>query len=125
MASYKNFRSEVKKYTNGIHDIYKKPKNNNNINQQLGKEGRLREGFKCWTSFYRANPHRFADEYLGIGLHLFQKILVYLCFHVDYLMYLASRGQGKSWLIAVICCVRCILYPQTKIIVASGNCVIN
>mgnify|MGYP002520944444 CR=1 FL=1 len=29
--------------------------------------------------------------------------------------------QGKSWLLAVFCCIRCILYPGTKICVASGT----
>lgn len=29
--------------------------------------------------------------------------------------------QGKTWLTAVFCCVRCILYPETKIIIAAGN----
>lgn len=29
--------------------------------------------------------------------------------------------QGKSWLLAVFCCVRCILYPSSKICVASGT----
>ena len=28
---------------------------------------------------------------------------------------------GKSFLTAVYCCCRCILYPNTKIIVASGT----
>lgn len=28
--------------------------------------------------------------------------------------------QGKSWLVALYCVVRCILYPGTKIVVASG-----
>lgn len=29
------------------------------------------------ASFYRANPHRFVKDYLGIDLKLFQKILLY------------------------------------------------
>ena len=29
--------------------------------------------------------------------------------------------QGKTFLTAIFCCVRCILYPETKIIVAAGN----
>ena len=29
--------------------------------------------------------------------------------------------QGKAFLTAIFCCVRCILYPETKIIVAAGN----
>ena len=85
------------------------------------KEKRLRNGVKKWASFYKANPHRFVEDYLKIKLHLFQKILIYMCFHVDYTMYLAARGQGKSWLIAVIVIIRCILYPNSKIIIASGT----
>ena len=36
-------------------------------------------------------------------------------------MYLAARGQGKTWLTALFCCIRCILYPGTKIIISSGT----
>lgn len=35
-------------------------------------------------------------------------------------MYIASRGSGKTWLTSLYCVVRCILYPGTKICVASG-----
>lgn len=34
-------------------------------------------------------------------------------------MYIAARGQGKSFLIAIFCVVRCILYPGTRICLAS------
>lgn len=89
--------------------------------QKLSKTERLREGFKVWTSFYRENPHRFAEDYLGLNLKLFQKILLYLMFHVSSFMYFAARGQGKSYLIAIFCVIRCILFPQTMIVVASGT----
>jgi hypothetical protein len=35
-------------------------------------------------------------------------------------MYIASRGSGKTWLTSLYCVIRCILYPGTKICVASG-----
>lgn len=38
-----------------------------------------------------------------------------------FFMYIASRGQGKSFLTAVFCCVRSILYPGTQIRIAAGN----
>lgn len=85
------------------------------------KNDKLREGFKKWTSYFRANPHRFASEYLGLNLKLFQKILLYLMSHVSYFMYIAARGQGKSWLIAVYAVIRCILYPSSQIVIASGT----
>ena len=76
---------------------------------------------KIWGSFWRANPHRFAAFYLNLHLKLFQKILLYMMNICYYFCYIAARGQGKSWLIAVFCCVRCILYPGTTICIASGT----
>ena len=85
------------------------------------KVKRLMRGIGIWGSFYRANPHRFCEEYLNIHLKVFQKILLYMMNKSNYFMYLASRGQGKTFLVAVFCCVRCILYPDTKICVCSKN----
>ena len=85
------------------------------------KQENLMSKFKIWTAFYRANPHRFAIEYFGIGLFLFQQILIYMMDKVDFFMIIASRGLGKSYLIAVYCCIRCVLYPNTRIVVASGT----
>jgi len=82
---------------------------------------RIMGGAARWASFYRANPHRFCKDYLGIGLKLFQKILIYMMNVSTNFMYLASRGQGKTFLIAVFCVVRCILYPGTIICVASKS----
>ena len=39
----------------------------------------------------------------------------------NYFMFLASRGLGKTYLTAIFCVVRCILYPGTRICVASGR----
>ena len=78
-------------------------------------------GVDAWASFYRANPHRFAEDYLNVHLRLFQKILLYMMNICYFFCYIAARGQGKSWLLAVFCCIRCILYPGTKICIASGT----
>ena len=73
------------------------------------------------AAFYRANPHRFCEDYLGLHLKLFQQILIVMMNVNYFFMYLASRGQGKTWLVAVFCVVRCILYPDTTICVAAGT----
>lgn len=77
-------------------------------------------GIALWASYYRLYPHIFVEEYLGLTLKPFQKILLYSMMHDNYFMYLAARGQGKTWLTALFCCVRAILFPSTKIIIASG-----
>lgn len=71
------------------------------------------------AAFYRANPQRFVKDYLHVNLKWFQTIILWAMFHMNYLMYLAARGQGKSFLIAIYCVARCILYPGTIIAVSS------
>lgn len=84
------------------------------------KSERVLEGVAYWASFYRKNPQRFVLEYLNVKLKLFQKILIYMMMVSTNFMYIASRGSGKTWLTSLYCVVRCILYPGTKICVASG-----
>ena len=84
------------------------------------KSDRMMEGVAYWAAFYRKNPQRFVKEYLNINLKLFQKILIYMMIVSTNFMYIASRGSGKTWLTSLYCIVRCILYPGTKICIASG-----
>ena len=85
------------------------------------KAQRLMEGIAIWASFYRCNPQRFVKDYLNINLKLFQKILLFEMMRNNYFMYVAARGQGKTWLTALFCIVRCILFPKTKICIASAT----
>lgn len=73
------------------------------------------------ASYWRENPQRMAKEYLNVNLKLFQKILLYLMMHMNYFMFTASRGIGKTYLVALFAAIRCILYPGTKVVVASGT----
>lgn len=58
------------------------------------------------------------EKYLGIKLFLHQKILIYLMNSFQKFMYIASRGQNKSFLIASV--IRCVLYPETNIVIVSS-----
>ena len=117
MASYNKFQVDRNKASRGI-NVFKKDRN---FNTKKIKSDRLMDGIGIWASFYRSNPHRFVKEYLGITLKMFQCILIYMMMHNHYFMYLASRGQGKTFLTSIFCCVRAILFPQTKIVIASGT----
>lgn len=117
MAGYANFQPDYKKYSTGV-NIFKKGVNRNRTFEN--KSERLKNGIKLWASWYRYFPHLFVKDYIGINLKLFQSILIYFMMHENYFMYLASRGQGKTFLTSIFCCTRAILYPGTKIVVASG-----
>lgn len=85
------------------------------------KTKKMKAGVKKWTAFYRANPQRFAADYLNVNLKLFQKILIWCMMWHDYFLFIASRGLGKTYLVALYCIIRCILYPGTKICIASAT----
>ena len=87
----------------------------------MSRIARITEGAAQWCAYYRANPHRFAKDYLHLNLHLFQKILIIMMNWSSTTAFIGSRGIGKSFLSAVFCVIRCILYPRTKICIASGT----
>ena len=89
--------------------------------RQIEKEAndRVMQTIAWRAAFYRANPQRFVKDYLNINLKWFQAIILWSMFHFTYVMYLAARGQGKTFLAAIYCVTRCILYPGTEIAIAS------
>lgn len=76
---------------------------------------------KEWTTFYRYNPSFFVEHYMGISLYPYQRYWINLMAHSTRFLGVASRASGKSWIIAVYCIAKCILYPGTKIVLASST----
>ena len=85
------------------------------------KAQKLMNTIAWYCAYYRANPNRYVSEVLGIHLKVFQKIILHAMVVYNFTMYLAARGQGKTYLTALFCVVRCILWPGTKIVVSSGT----
>lgn len=82
---------------------------------------RVLNGAAIWGAFYRKNPDRFAIDYLHLKLRFFQRIMLVMMFWSTTFVWIASRGQGKTFISAVYCVTRCILYPGTKVCIASGT----
>lgn len=78
-------------------------------------------GAALWGAYYRANPEKFVSDYLHIRLRVFQKILLVMMFWSHIFVFIAARGLGKTFLSAIYCVVRCILFPGTRICIASGT----
>lgn len=74
-----------------------------------------------WITFYRRNLNRFASHYLGLGLHLYQHIIIYLMGLYPSFCIIAARSAAKSFIIAIYACCKAILYPGSKIVIASGT----
>lgn len=91
------------------------------VTNVVSKFDRIMEGCGKWTSYYRCNPHRLAIDYFGMTwLVPFQQALLVLFFRFNYVMVIASRGMGKSQIVAAALVIYCTLYPGTKVVIAAG-----
>ena len=74
-----------------------------------------------WTTFYRRNLHRFVQHYLGLKMHIYQQIILYLINLNPSFCMVAARAAAKSYIIAVYACAKAILYPRSLIVIASAT----
>lgn len=74
-----------------------------------------------WVTFYRRNIPVFVEHYLKISLHWYQIIWLYLLNMYMSVVIIAGRASAKSFVIAIFACSKCILYPNTKVVIASGS----
>ena len=79
------------------------------------------KSFMDWNTFFRRNPHLFAKYYLGLKLFTYQQIILWGLFQSDNAIIEAARAAAKSFILAVYCVVRAILYPGTHIVIASST----
>lgn len=87
----------------------------------MNRQERIMEGAAIWGSYYRMNPDKFCKDYLHINLRRFQRFLLVMMFWSTTFVLIACRGLGKTYLSAIYCVVRCILYPGTRVCIASGT----
>ena len=87
----------------------------------MDKYNNVLNGAAIWGAYFRNHPEELAEQYLHIELRLFQKILLVMMFWSTIFVLIACRGIGKTFISAIYCVIRCILYPGTRVCIASGN----
>lgn len=85
----------------------------------LTRKEKFMKNFEEWVGFWRANPHRFITDYLGLILYDFQKVLIYQMFMFPKFIFIASRGLAKSTISLIFAIAFCILYPNTTVVVVA------
>lgn len=73
-----------------------------------------------WTTFFRRNLHRYATDYLGIKLHLFQVIILYFMGISSTFAEIACRAATKTFVVSVFSLCYGGLYPYGQTGVSSG-----
>jgi len=96
------------------------------VSKNFGKTSWLSNQDNCerlmeWTTIYKRNLNLFVEQYLEIHLHWYQVIWVYLLNLYSSIAIIAGRASAKSFIIAVFACSKCILYPKSRVVIASGT----
>ena len=74
-----------------------------------------------WNTFFRRNLHRFAKDFLGINLHIYQSIILYMMSISQLCVIIACRAAAKSLVISVYAVCVCILRPYSEVVISSAT----
>lgn len=87
---------------------------------QQNKTEQIMNTVAWMCSYFRANPSRFIAIWIpSIKLKPFQKILLWAMAHNDMAYFIASRGLGKTYILAMYGVFKCINYPGTHMVCVS------
>lgn len=86
----------------------------------LGDQERV-DLFLQYMTFFRRNFELFVEEYLGIKLFNYQKLVLHLMGLSHSFVMVAARALAKSFMIAIWACTMAILYPNSQIVICSGT----
>jgi len=77
--------------------------------------------FYEWNTFFRRNINRYAEMYFGFGLYPYQHLELYEMNKNSTTCIVGSRASAKSYIVAIYACCKASLYPNSKVIIASGT----
>ena len=97
-------------------ELYKKMPSGHFLNNQDNLHHVL-----LWNTFFRRNLHRFAKDFLGINLHLYQSIILYMMSICQLCVIIASRAAAKSLIISIYAVCVCILRPYSDVVLSSAT----
>lgn len=74
---------------------------------------------KLWTTFYRRNINIYIHRRLGINIHPFQHVMIYLMSVSKTFFAICSRGLAKTFDVAVYAIAKCMLYPYSEVVITA------
>ena len=114
-------QSQSKHYKSRYADERQKEVHNKLPSNHFLHDERRMDNFLLWNTFFRRNLHRVATDYIGIPLHLYQIVILYLMGISRFIVIIASRSAAKSFIIAIYACCISIVKPGSKIVLSSAT----
>lgn len=98
------------------------------INERLKKrnkktkilsEQEKKENIIKWATFYRRNMNIYAERRLGIRLHPFQHIMIYLMSISQTFFAICTRGISKTFIVGLFAVCESMLYPYSEVVITA------
>lgn len=74
---------------------------------------------KKWTTFYRRNWEIYAQEELGLTLHVFQQYTIHQMGQSEAFFEQCSRGLSKTFMADLAAVIQCMLYPYSEVVLTA------
>ena len=71
-------------------------------------------------SYYREFPEECIEEYFGLPLYPFQRVVINQLMHNSHVIEIMCRNVGKTYMTAMAMCAKCVLYAGTQVIVVAS-----
>lgn len=117
MAVHKNFSKKSRNIKEGSNDNFDSPYSYDPIKEENIDIDEWVE----FISYYRYYIDEFAVDVLKLNMYPFQRLILRAMARYQTSMFIACRGLGKSYLTAVFFICMAILYPNSKLGIASGQ----
>ncbi len=88
---------------------------------ELFRDQKILQAWINQIAYYRTHIDVFIEEYMGFKLADFQKVIVRNIGNTIDSDIVATRSMGKTLIVAAVAAAIAILYPGSKIIVASKS----
>ncbi len=74
-----------------------------------------------WTTFYRRNINIYIHRRLGINLHPFQHVMIYLMSISKTFFAICSRGLAKTADVAIYAIAICMIKPYSEVVITAST----
>lgn len=113
----------MKSQTNALREAFKEDNLRSAAQHSSNKKtnAEKQENTIEWITLFRRNWHIYVDMILGIKLHPFQQVMIYLMGISDIFFAICSRGLSKSFIVGLGAIVKMNLYPYSEIVITSST----
>lgn len=74
-----------------------------------------------WTTFYRRNINIYIHRRLGVNLHPFQHVMIFLMSISDLFFAICSRGLAKTFDVAIFAVATCMIKPYSEVVITAST----